>query len=414
MAKQTIVKDKQYFKFCAYGFLKNLRLFEPFLILFFLEAGLSFLEIGVLYSVREIMRNLFEMPAGILADALGRRRTMVNSFAFYILSFLIFYFSQSYGLFMTAMVFYALGDAFRTGTHKAMIFDYLKIKGWQDQKVNYYGHTRSWSQMGSALSALIAGGLVFFSGNYRLIFIFSSVPYILDLINIATYPKALDGNRAKLSKKDLFQSFWVVMKDFWESFTKMKTLKALVNLSMHSGYFRSIKDYLQEFIKVMALSLPLMLAYTDKQRAAVLVGVIYFFIFFLSSRASRFSGKFANRFYHLSKPLNYSMLLSLSFGVLSGLSYSAGYTIVSIVLFIFVFLIQNLRMPIGISYVTEIIDKDILATVLSAESQTHSIIAAILAPLIGYLADNLGLGYALAVASGVLLIVLPFVWLPKK
>ncbi|RUA24403.1 MAG: MFS transporter [Bacteroidetes bacterium] len=413
MVTQTFIKDKQYFKFCAYGFLKNLRLFEPFLILFFLEAGLSFLEIGVLYSVREIMRNLLEMPAGILADALGRRRTMISSFGFYIISFLSFYFSYSYALFMMAMIFYALGDAFRTGTHKAMIFDYLKMKGWHDQKVYYYGHTRSWSQLGSALSALIAGGMVFFSDNYRLIFIFSTVPYILDLINIASYPKVLDGNRAKLSKKELIQSFWVVMKDFWESFSKLKTLKALVNLSMHSGFYRSIKDYLQEFIKVMALGLPLMLAYSDKQRAAVLVGVIYFFIFLLSSRASRFSGKFANRFKHLSIPLNFSLLLSLGFGVLSGLSYSAGYTGFSILFFVLIFLIQNLRMPMGISYVTEIIDKDILATVLSAESQTHSIIAAILAPLIGYFADALGLGYALAIVSAVLLILLPFVWLKR-
>jgi len=413
MVSQTFIKDKQYFKFCAYGFLKNLRLFEPFLILFFLEAGLSFLEIGVLYSVREIMRNLLEMPAGILADALGRRRTMISSFGFYIISFLSFYFSHSYALFMMAMIFYALGDAFRTGTHKAMIFDYLKMKGWQDQKVYYYGHTRSWSQLGSALSALIAGGMVFFSNNYRLIFIFSTVPYILDLINIASYPKVLDGNRAKLSKKELIQSFWVVMKDFWESFSKLKTLKALVNLSMHSGFYRSIKDYLQEFIKVMALGLPLMLAYSDKQRAAVLVGVIYFFIFLLSSRASRFSGKFANRFKHLSIPLNFSLLLSLGFGVLSGLSYSAGYTGLSILFFVLIFLMQNLRMPMGISYVTEIIDKDILATVLSAESQTHSIIAAILAPLIGYLADALGLGYSLAIVSAVLLILLPFVWLKR-
>ncbi len=414
MTKQTFIKDKQYFKFCAYGFLKNLRLFEPFLILFFLEAGLSFLEIGMLYSVREIMRNLLEMPAGILADALGRRRTMINSFTFYIISFLTFYFAHSYELLMTAMVFYALGDAFRTGTHKAMIFDYLKIKGWQNQKVHYYGHTRSWSQLGSALSAIIAGVLVFFSGHYRLIFIFSTIPYILDLINIATYPKALDGNRAKLSKKELIQSFGVVMRDFWESFTKMKTLKALVNLSMHSGFYRSIKDYLQELIKVMALSLPLMLAYTDKQRAAVLVGIIYFFIFILSSRASRFSGKFANYFKHLSTPLNFSMLLSLLFGVISGLFYAWGYTGLSIVFFVLIFLIQNLRMPIGISYVTEIIDKDILATVLSAESQTHSIIAAVLAPLLGYLADLYGVGYALTGVSTLLLVLLPFVWLRKK
>jgi len=413
MSQQNFIKDKQYFKFCSYGFLKNLRLFEPFLVLFFLEAGLSFMEIGLLYSVREIMRNIMEMPAGVLADTLGRRRTMINSFAFYIISFLLFYFSHSYLLLMAAMIFYALGDAFRTGTHKAMIFDYLKIKGWQDQKVHYYGHTRSWSQLGSASSALIAGALVFYSGNYRLIFIFSTIPYVLDLINIASYPKVLDGNRARIAKKELVQSFRFVIKDFWGSFSKIRTLKVLVNLSMHSGFYRSIKDYLQEFIKVMALSLPLMLAYNENQRAAVLVGIIYFFIFLLSSRVSRFAGKFANSFSHLSMPLNMTMLISIFFGIFSGLFYEQGYTQISIVFFVLIFLIQNLRMPIGISYVSEIIDNDILATVLSAESQTHSIIAALLAPLIGYLADTFGLGYALAAVSTLLLVLLPFVWLKK-
>ena len=73
------VKNLQYYKFCMYGFLKNLRFFEPFLILFFVEQGLSFLQIGTLYAIREIATNLLEIPTGIIADALGRRRTLIRS-----------------------------------------------------------------------------------------------------------------------------------------------------------------------------------------------------------------------------------------------------------------------------------------------------------------------------------------------
>ncbi len=36
MTEKTFNKDLQFYKFCAYGFLKNLRFFEPFLMLFFL------------------------------------------------------------------------------------------------------------------------------------------------------------------------------------------------------------------------------------------------------------------------------------------------------------------------------------------------------------------------------------------
>ena len=67
----TIPKDLMYHKFRTYGFLKNLRFFDPFLVLFFREMGLSFLEIGTLFSIREVATNLLEIPTGVIADAYG-------------------------------------------------------------------------------------------------------------------------------------------------------------------------------------------------------------------------------------------------------------------------------------------------------------------------------------------------------
>jgi len=42
----NLKNDKLFPRFSAYGFLKNLRFFDPFIILIFREAGLSFLDIG--------------------------------------------------------------------------------------------------------------------------------------------------------------------------------------------------------------------------------------------------------------------------------------------------------------------------------------------------------------------------------
>ena len=86
-----------------------------------------------------------------------------------------------------------MGDAFRTGTHKAMIFEYLKRNGWQDQKVAYYGHTRSWSQSGSAISSLLAALIVLLNKSYNSVFLFSLIPYTLGFILLATYPSYLEG-----------------------------------------------------------------------------------------------------------------------------------------------------------------------------------------------------------------------------
>jgi len=75
-----IPKNRQYFKFSAYGFLKNLRFFDPFLLLFFREMGMSFFQIGILFSVREIARAVMEIPSGVLADWFGRKRIMIIEF----------------------------------------------------------------------------------------------------------------------------------------------------------------------------------------------------------------------------------------------------------------------------------------------------------------------------------------------
>lgn len=405
--RQRFTRDLQYFKFCLYGFLKNLEFFEAFQVLFLLSNGLSFLKIGVLYSIREITRNLFEIPAGILSDSLGRRRTMMISFGFYIVSFLIFFFSYSYSGFVVGMICYSFGDAFRTGTHKAMIFDYLKIKGWIDQKVYYYGHTRSWSQMGSAVSAVIAAGLIFFTGNYRYIYLFSAIPFFLDLLLISTYPKELDGEVALFNKNRIFDNFRKVFRDFLISVINLRILKSLVNLSSHTGYYAAVKDYLQPVLQSLALSVPVMLSYKEDQRSALIVGAVYFLVFFLTSWSSRNAGNFSDRFRHLNVPLNLTLLFGFAFGIISGVLYVQNLLILSVIFYVGIYLIENLRKPIGIAYVSENIDHHIMATVLSSESQAHALFAAILAPLIGFLADQFGLGYAIIIVSATMIFFSP-------
>ncbi len=74
---KLIPRDLQFWKFRAHGFLKNLRFFDPFFILFLRESGLSFLAIGTLISIREIATNILEIPTGIMADAFGRGKAML-------------------------------------------------------------------------------------------------------------------------------------------------------------------------------------------------------------------------------------------------------------------------------------------------------------------------------------------------
>ncbi len=400
-------KDLQYYKFCAYGFLKNLRFFEPFLILFFLEKDITYFQIGILYTVRELTRNIFEIPAGLAADVLGRRRTMISSFSLYIASFLLYSTSRSMLVLYAATIVFGLGEAFRTGTHKAMIFDYLQKQGWSEQKVHYYGHTRSWSQAGSAVSALLAGGLVFYSGEYLNVFLYSTLPYLLGLLLIISYPAWLDGKAESLKSLDLRKTTRETLLNFWHSIRHPGILRGILNVSSHGGYYRAVKDYLQPVIQSLALTLPFFLKLDKERKSALLIGLIYFLIYLLSSAITRRSGSFAGRFGGLAKPLNITLVAGLAAGALSGVLYSFDLVLLSIVFFVLVYLVENLRLPVGISYFTEHLDPDILATTLSVESMGKSLFTMFLALGMGLLADRFGPGTALLAVSLFMLAMVP-------
>lgn len=410
----TFTKDLQYYKFCMYGFLKNLRFFEPFLILFLLEKEISFLQIGTLYAVREILINILEIPSGVFADVFGRKRSLMISFIFYIISFIVFFYSNVYYLMLIAIIFYAIGDAFRTGTHKAMIFEYLRLNSWEDQRANYYGNTRSWSQVGSAISSLVAAAIVFYSGNYTSIFIYSIIPYLADFMLISSYPNALDGKTTNLTSKNIKQQFLKIIRDFAFTFKHIKVLKAISNLSVHSGFHRAIKDYLQPVIQTFALSIPVLFYFSDKQKTAVLIGLLYFMIYLLTAMASRNAGAFKDKIKSNERALNITMYIGFSMAFFSGLLFHYNFFIISIVLYVLIYIIENLRNPIGVEYVSNLFNDKVLATALSTNSQAKSLLAALMAPLLGFFADQFDVGISLLILAAILIIASPLYFVIKR
>ncbi len=412
-APERFPRDLQYAKFSAYGFLKNLRFFEPFLVLFFLEKGISFLEIGTLYAIREIAVNVLEIPSGALADALGRRRTMIASFISYLISFVIFWRAASMPIFVVAMLAFSFGEAFRTGTHKAMIFTYLRLNGYERFKTDYYGHTRGWSQIGSAVSSVIAAAIVFVSGNYAAIFLFSTIPYILDLALMLTYPRELDGTRTEFSLACIGNAFREIGRSLVSTVRQRGALRAVVSSSLYGGFYKGTKDYLQPLIIALAISVPLAVGMPSVQREALFVGVIYMVIYFLTAYSSRRSARVSTAFRSPERAMNWEAATGLLVGLGIGITRMIGWTALPVALFLVIYAIQNMRRPVSVAVVSERIPEDVLATVLSVESQIQSLLAAIAALVIGAVANAAAgsVGSGILVVSVLGLLALPFVWL---
>lgn len=402
-------RDLMFYRFALYGFLKNLRFFDPFMLLFLREVGLSFFQIGLLYAVRDFSANLLEIPSGIYADAFGRRQSMVLSFVSYLLSFLVFYLLPNFYVYVLAMLLFGIGEAFRSGTHKALILAHLRIQGLEDQKVTYYGQTRAASQLGSAVSSLIAAALVFYGGRYRPVFLASMVPYALDLVNLASYPRILDGKRVGMQRGALWERYRTTLSSLVTVLRAPTALRTILNGASFDAFFKATKEYLQPILETLALSAPLLVLWDERERSALIVGGVYFIVYLLTSYASRHSDRFIARFPGLTSAINLTFVAGGLFLLLVGISSRLDLTALSVLVFLGFYVLYNLRKPLSVAFVSDRITHEVMASGLSVESQITNILMIALAPLLGALADLFSVGAALTVLGGMMLLLWPVV-----
>lgn len=404
-----IKRDFQIKKFSMYGFLKNLKFFEPYLIIYLLGSGYNLLQIGFLISIRELIMYIFEIPSGIIADVYGRKKELYLCFSFYIISFVLFFLARSYFVIVLAMCLFGLGEAFRSGTHKAMIYTYLEEKNWQSDKAFVYGRTRSYSLIGSAVSSVLA--IVFIlnvpSSNY--IFLISTLPYILDLLLIASYPNSLDGRVG--SNEKFFNLALKYMKDIFKN-TNLRRI--LLSSASFEALFKSSKDYIQPILETVILSSGYMLLnQTSEDSLKIILGLSYGMIYIISSFGSK-------RAYVLKKIKSSEELMNIFYVLLGGsfiiLAWliKAEQTTLIIIVFVLLYLLRDIRKPIFVDVCDDYMEKHQRATALSIESQLKAMIVIIVSPILGFIADRFSISVAMLTAGLLLLFSFSLVKIKKE
>ncbi len=378
-----------------------------------LSYQLSFYQIGLLYSCRSLTLNLLEIPSGAMADHWGRRYCMIASFAAYILSFVMFAFATHPLLLVPAMVLYGIGDSFRTGTHKAMIFQWLRIQGRESERTRVYGITRSWSQYGSAISALLAAAFVIATGDFRTVFLFSTIPYVLNIINFLGYPRELDDldnlnehtthPPAGATWSHSLGGLWNSVRETLRAAIGQPQLRGLMFESMSwEGVFGAIKDYLQPVLLTLVLAtlmqpgtLPepqeLSIVATGAANPYVVLAIssTYTVLFLLSGWASRTSHVLVNRCgslvgaSHFLWRVNASLFLALGFSDLVDWNFGVALTFAALTV------LENFWRPILVSRFDECSDAKTGSTLLSIESQAQRFVNLFVAPAVGLAIDQI-------------------------
>ncbi len=397
--QELIKKDKLILKFSFYGFFKNLKFFEPYLLIYLYSLNIDLFYMGILWSIRATFTYLFEVPSAIVADIFGKRNTLLLSFVFYMISFVFYFWAYNFLVLALAMIFFGLGEAFRSGNHKAMILSYVEEKGWQAHKTLIYGHTRSYSLIGSSFSAFLSILFILNLPLMKWIFILSIVPYLIDFILVASYPKRLNEKQSLGQHQNIFNFGFDQIKSIIKD---INIVKIVMSSSIYDAIFKTIKDYIQAIFALLLVSASMttLLNFNTDDSLKIYLGLLYGLFYIFSSLASRNVFKLIKNQEAIHLYENLFFFLGVSFIIL-GISVQMNIALLTMFIYLLLYLMKDARRPLFVDVLDDYMKKEQRVTVLSIESQMTAMLMIVFAPIFGYIAEHIGISflfYGLAVS----------------
>ena len=162
--------NKQLFRLNAFGFFACLRIPDAVWVVLLTARGFSLWEIGLAEGIFHIVGLVGEIPSGMAADLLGRRRSLAMAGICGMVSALLMAFSTSFVHVCLSVVFSALASNFISGSDEALLYDSLLQSG---REMDYLSASARYSQiqnLGSMLSnaASLLSGILGYIGFYLL------------------------------------------------------------------------------------------------------------------------------------------------------------------------------------------------------------------------------------------------------
>lgn len=374
-------------KFYLTNFLKHQTYFFPIIVLFYQAEHLSYLEIFWLYSIKSIVFVLMEIPSGIIADILGKNKANIFARFMIIPALLLFIFADSFRMFALANILMNLGDVFKSGKHKAIIYDYLashpEIKKTYPQMI---GETKVWSRIGEGAASLVGAALAGAFG-FRSVFILSLAPAILNLFNALSYEKLDEphaGAKAKFDWKEysrLFKATLVFLKK------RPAMLFLMINSSILFFSWSISAIILQPYLQKLGIPL-------------VNFGVIYLSLLAVAALSSKYAHSLG-KLIGVKKAINYyGWLMIIPFIVLSreiGILPLLGS-------FVLINFLKSAYHPIMIGELARESEADKRATILSVAAMFGSLLYLITLPVTGYILDISNINAVMAIAAAALIL----------
>ena len=155
---------------CVYlhAFTSTLRFTDAVWVALLAARGFTLAQIGLAEGVFHGVSLLCEVPSGMAADLLGRRRTLIFGGALGVVSAATMAFAPSLAFICAGMGLKALGYNLLSGTTEALTYDSLKTAGRERDYIKVDAKASIFMKLASALCALasLLAGVLTSAGYY--------------------------------------------------------------------------------------------------------------------------------------------------------------------------------------------------------------------------------------------------------
>ena len=184
-----------------------------FWILFFIQNGLSLLQIGLLESIFHGTSLLCEIPSGMLADRFSYKTNLYLARLASIVSSILILFGQgNFWIYALAMMVSAWSYNFDSGTSTAFLYDSAVEAGQKDRYLQISSFLSGVAEVTRTLGTVVAG--FFIHGALAWTYLIAIVLSLLSilLIFLMKEPESKSGERNHLTIKRIL----VVVKQEWQ------------------------------------------------------------------------------------------------------------------------------------------------------------------------------------------------------
>ena len=150
-------------KLNIYAFFLAFLVVIPVIVPFFQAKGLSLKDVFLLQGIFGMALIFFDLPAGYLADYLGRKKMMVRGSIISAIGYSVLSFGDSFLHFAIFEVIVGLGLSFQSGCDVAILYNTVEKLKLAGSKSRLLGQRIMSNTTGEGVASLLGGALVGFS-----------------------------------------------------------------------------------------------------------------------------------------------------------------------------------------------------------------------------------------------------------